>query len=156
MTAGYHHVRRNLSVCAIALLAVSLAPVGVEAEPQSKTKTTKPAASNPTLLECYKQAGMTYDPATKRWTMYSEEMVGIVRQDFLANAWLAQQEFQEARFAFVRHYPNDTAESHSADELHENRTNQADGTARISLRGRPPRESREHRRCSTRREGSFV
>ena len=83
MTAGYHHVRRNLSVCAIALLAVSLAPVGVEAEPQSKAKTTKPAASNPALIECYKQAGMTYNPATKRWTMYSEEMVGIVKQDSL-------------------------------------------------------------------------
>jgi predicted outer membrane protein len=83
MTAGYHHVRRSLSVCAIALLAVSLAPVGVEAEPQSKAKTTKPAASNSALIECYKQAGMTYNPATKSWTMYSEEMVGIVKQDSL-------------------------------------------------------------------------
>jgi hypothetical protein len=66
--------------------------------------------SNPALLECYKQAGMTYDPATKRWTMYSEEMVGIVRQDSLRQCMARATEFQETRFAFVRHYPNDTAE----------------------------------------------
>ena len=85
MTAGHQSevVKRSLSVCAIALLVVSLAAGGVEAEPKSSAKTTKPGASNPALVECYKQAGMTYNPATKRWTMYSEEMVGIVRQDSL-------------------------------------------------------------------------
>jgi hypothetical protein len=83
MTAGCHHVRRSLSVCAIALLAVSLAPAGVEAEPQSKAKATKPAP-NSALAECYKQAGASYNPDTKRWTMYSgHENEGIFRQDAL-------------------------------------------------------------------------
>jgi hypothetical protein len=85
MTAGHQSevVKRSLSVCAIALLVVSLAAGVVEAEPKSSAKTTKPGASNPAVIECYKHAGMTYNPATKRWTMYSEEMVGVFRQDSL-------------------------------------------------------------------------
>ena len=44
----------------------------------------KPAASNSALVECYKQAGASYNPDTKRWTMYSgHENELIFREDAL-------------------------------------------------------------------------
>ena len=75
--------KRLLSACAIALLAIALTAVGAEAQSKSKAKATNGAASNSALVECYKQAGMGYNPTTKRWTMYSTENEGIVRQDAL-------------------------------------------------------------------------
>jgi hypothetical protein len=44
----------------------------------------KPATSNSALVECYKQAGASYNPDTKRWMMYSgHENEMIFRQDAL-------------------------------------------------------------------------
>jgi len=78
--------KRSLSVCAIALLAVSLAIVGVEAKTKTKANASAAGAAVPdsALAECYKQAGAFYNQVTKRWTMYSgHENVGIFRQDSL-------------------------------------------------------------------------
>jgi hypothetical protein len=76
-------VKRLLSACAIALLAIALAGTGTEAQSISKAKATNRTGPSPAILACYKQAGVSYNRTTGRWTMYSGENDGIIRQDSL-------------------------------------------------------------------------
>ena len=74
---------RTLAVFAVALFAVSLAATGAAAQAKPGAKTAKSAASNPAIAECYKRSGGSYNPVTKRWSIYMSEFDMTVRSDTL-------------------------------------------------------------------------
>jgi hypothetical protein len=76
-------VKRTLSACAIALFAVSLVAIGAGAETKPGAKTTRAAASNSAVDECFKRSGGSYNPVTKRWTIYAGEADSTLRSDTL-------------------------------------------------------------------------
>jgi hypothetical protein len=76
-------VKRTLSAFAVALFAVSLAATGAAAQAKPGAKTARPAASNPAVAECYKRSGGSYNPVTKRWSIYMNELDMTVRSDTL-------------------------------------------------------------------------
>ena len=76
-------VKRTLAAFAITLLAVSLAANGAAAATKPGAKTTRSAAPNPAVAECYKRSGGTYNPVTKRWSIHFDEGTSTLRSDTL-------------------------------------------------------------------------
>ena len=59
--------QQNFSLIAMTLIAASFATMPADA----KKKTTRTGQSNTVVSECVKQNGGYYDPATRKWTIYS-------------------------------------------------------------------------------------
>ena len=76
-------VKRTLLASAIALMAVSLAATRAAAVTKPGAKTTRSAAPNPAVAECYKRSGGTDNPVTKRWSIHFDEGTMTVRSDTL-------------------------------------------------------------------------
>lgn len=75
--------QRTLAAFAVALfVGVSLAATGAtpQAKPGAKMAS---AAANPAIAECYKRSGGSYNPVTKRGTIYMSEFDMTVRSDTL-------------------------------------------------------------------------
>ena len=85
--------KRSLSVCAIALLAVSLAIVGVEAKTKTKANASAAGAAVPdsALAECYKQAGAFYNQRSQKGGLCIQDMKtwGFSDRIVFADAWPA-------------------------------------------------------------------